>query len=384
MKIVFLSHLDMNLYLFRLPIMQELVKRGHEVIALCPEGEYFARFAAHGISAQSYEISRKSLNPFREVATIYRIARCLRSLRPDIVQTFTIKPNVYGAFAAKIAGIPCTICSVTGLGSFYIQRGLKTTLLRILIETLNKIAFHLAKAVVFQNKDDMQLYYDLGLVSKTKAVLIKGSGIDPKVFAPDSVGADVARRYKDELGIAQDDVVVLMIARAIAHKGVVEYYQAAEKLHASLPHVRFLFVGDVDNGNIAPLSAEFLRSVPAVRWLGKREDIRELLACADIFVLPSYREGIPRTLLEAGSMALPIVTTDAVGCREVVDDGCNGFLVPVGDSELLTQKIAELASDSALREAFGRASRKKILTEFSTASIVAQHLALYERQLRLC
>lgn len=384
MKIVFLSHLDMNLYLFRLPIMQELVKRGHEVVALCPEGDYFARFAAHGIVAQSYAISRKSLNPFREIATIYRIARHLREIRPDIVQTFTIKPNVYGAFAAKIAGIPCTICTVTGLGSFYIQRGFKTFALRMLIELLNKLAFHFAKAVVFQNRDDLQLYYDKGLISKSKAVLIKGSGIDPTLFARDSVSADDVRRYKDELGIASDDVVVLMIARAIAHKGVVEYYQAAKKLQASLPHVRFLFVGDVDNGNIAPLSAEFLRSTPAVRWLGKREDIRELLACADIFVLPSYREGIPRTLLEAGSMALPIVTTDAVGCREVVDDGRNGFLVPVGDSELLAQKIVELASDSALRESFGRASRKKILAEFSVNAIVAQHLALYERQLRLC
>lgn len=383
MKIVFLSHLDMNLYLFRLPIMQELVKRGHEVVALCPEGDYFARFAAHGINAQSYAISRKSLNPFREIATIYRIARCLRVLRPDIMQTFTMKPNVYGAIAAKIAGVPCTICSVTGLGSFYIQQGFKTFTLRMLIESLNKIAFHFAKAIVFQNKDDLQLYYDKGLVSKSKAVLIKGSGIDPTLFARDSVSADDVRRYKDELGIASDDVVVLMIARAIAHKGVVEYYQAAKKLQASLPHVRFLFVGDVDNGNIAPLSHEFLRSNSAVHWLGRREDIFELLACADIFVLPSYREGIPRTLLEAGSMALPIVTTDAVGCREVVDDGHNGFLVPVGDSELLAQKIAELASDSTLREAFGHASRKKILAEFSVNAIVAQHLALYERQLRL-
>lgn len=383
MKIVFLSHLDMNLYLFRLPIMQELVKQGHEVVALCPEGDYFARFAAHGINAQSYDIVRKSLNPFREIATIYRIARCLRVLRPDIMQTFTMKPNVYGAIAAKIAGVPCTICSVTGLGSFYIQQGFKTFALRMLIESLNKIAFHFAKAVVFQNKDDLQLYYGKGLVSKSKAVLIKGSGIDPTLFARDSVSIDDVRCYKDELGIASDDVVVLMIARAIAHKGVVEYYQAAKKLQASLPHVRFLFVGDVDNGNIAPLSHEFLRSNSAVHWLGKREDIFELLACADIFVLPSYREGIPRTLLEAGSMALPIVTTDTVGCREVVDDGHNGFLVPVGDSELLAQKIAALASDSTLREAFGHASRKKILAEFSVNAIVAQHLALYERQLRL-
>ncbi len=384
MKIVFLSHLDMNLYLFRLPIMQELVKRGHEVIALCPEGEYFARFAAHGIVAQSYAISRKSLNPFREIATIYRIARCLRVLHPDIVQTFTIKPNVYGAIAAKIVGVPCTICTVTGLGSFYIQQGFKTFVLRMLIESLNKLAFLFAKAVVFQNKDDLQLYYNKGLVSKSKAVLIKGSGINPKIFARDLIRADDVQRYKDALGIMQGEIVVLMVARAIAHKGVVEYYQAAKKLQASLPHVRFLFVGDVDNGNIAPLSAEFLRSNSAVHWLGKREDIFELLACADIFVLPSYREGIPRTLLEAGSMALPIVTTDAVGCREVVDDGCNGFLVPVGDSELLAQKIAELASDSALREAFGHASRKKILAEFSVDAIVAQHLALYERQLRFC
>lgn len=379
MKIVFLSHVDMNLYLFRLPIMQALVHKGHNVIALCPRGEYFDKFKMHGIEAIHYDIQRSSLNPLKEIMTIRHIAQKLKDIKPDIIQTFTLKPNIYGAFAAKLARIPCIISSVTGLGSFYIQSGMKITILRCVIENLNKIAFYYAKAVVFQNNDDMQLYINKNIIKSSKAILIKGSGIDTQKFERKQIPNTTIAQYKEQLGIRNEDIVVLMIARAIVHKGVYEYYKAAEHICHQHDNIRFLFVGDVDEGNIAPIPKEFLHSNMHVQWLGKRDDVRELLALADIFVLPSYREGIPRTLLEAGSMELPIVTTHAIGCKDVVSDGVNGFLVPVKDERKLAECITTLAHDTPLRKQQGMQSRKKIIEEFSVESIVSQHLELYKK-----
>ncbi|RAX56711.1 galactosyltransferase [Helicobacter monodelphidis] len=378
MKIVFLSHLDMNLYLFRMPIMQSLVQRGHQVVALVPRGDYFDQFKEYGIEAVEYEIDRGSLNPLKELKTIRRIAQKFKELQPHIIHTFTIKPNIYGSIAAKMAGIPFVINSVTGLGSFYIEESTKAKTLRFVIETLNRIAFKIAKKVIFQNQDDLNLYLQKGILKESKAALIKGSGVDTHFFSQEQVSIQTREEYIKTLNLQANSIVILMVARAIVHKGIKEYYLAAKKLKEKNPHWVFLFVGDVDKGNISAIQQEFLESERQVQWLGKRKDIRELIAICDIFVLPSYREGIPRTLLEAGSMSKPIITTNAVGCKEVVDDKKNGFLVPVGNDEALAEKISILAEDSALRQKFSLASRQKIQEEFSQESIVKLHLEIYQ------
>lgn len=381
MKVLFLSHTDSNLYLFRLPIMLALKAQGNEVIALTPKGADFDKFAPLGIEAIEYSINRGSLNPLSALKTIQEITRILRQTKPDIVHTFMLKPNIYGAFAAYCAGRKCVINSLTGLGSFYIDKSLKSRILRFVIESLNRIAFKIAKKVLFQNRDDLELYVQKGILTQEKAILIKGSGIDTQVFAPANQESYHTMRQKlsEELNlpITKDSTLTLMIARAIAHKGVREYYKAAEILKMQNPDSLFLYVGGVDLGNISSMREEFLRNSSAVVYLGQRNDIRELIGACDLFVLPSYREGIPRTLLEAGSMAKPLITTNAVGCREVVENGKNGFLVSIGDANALAQRIAQLSKNKDLQARFGQASREKVCAEFSTETIVQSYLSLY-------
>lgn len=381
MKILFLSHTDSNLYLFRLPIMLALKAQGNEVIALIPKGADFDKFAPLGIEAIEYSINRGSLNPLSALKTIREITRILRQTKPDIVHTFMLKPNIYGAFAAYFAGRECVINSLTGLGSFYIDESPKSRILRFIIESLNRIAFKIAKKVLFQNRDDLELYVQKGILKREKAILIKGSGIDTQAFAPANQESYHAMRQKLSkewnLPLTKDSILILMIARAITHKGVKEYYKAAEILKMQNPNSLFLYVGGVDLGNISAMREEFLKSSAAVVYLGQRNDIREIIGACDLFVLPSYREGIPRTLLEAGSMAKPLITTDAVGCREVVENGKNGFLVPIGDANALAQRIAQLSEDRDLQTCFGQASREKVCAEFSTETIVQSYLSLY-------
>jgi len=360
-KIGFLSHLDLNLYLFRASIIKELVDKGHKVYAICPSGDKNDALEGLGCEVVNYEISRKGLNPFAEVLTIKKIYEVLKPLDLDILQNFTAKPNIYGSLAGKKAKIPLVCNAVTGLGSFYIDDSFKSRVVKTIINTLYKYANNKANRCIFQNSDDMKYFVENGFVDRKKVVLIKSSGIDTKVFVSQKV-------HKNK------KLNILMIARAIWHKGIKEYYEAAFLLKNL--DVTFTFIGDTDEHNPSCASKEFLQNAD-VRWLGYRDDIKEQIEECDIFVLPSYREGVPRTLLEAASMGKPIVTTDAVGCREVVDDGINGFLVPIKDSKALTDKIKILVEDKNMRSEFGEASRKKAVEEFDVKVVVEQYLRLY-------
>ncbi len=365
-KIAFLSHLDLNLYLFRLPVMIELVKKGYAVYAICPKGEKFDEFERYGIKALPYKIERKSLNPFKEIKTIRNIYKVIKPLKLDVLQNFTAKPNIYGSVAGHLAKVPMIVNAVTGLGSFYISNTKKANTVKKIMEILYKESNKKADFCIFQNSDDMKYFIDKKLVKKEKAVLIKSSGIDTEKFQ----SSTKKNQYHN--------IVVLMIARAIWHKGIREYYEAANKLKDE--NIEFVLIGDTDEGNLSCANKEFLDS-GNVTWMGHRDDIKEQIEKCDIFVLPSYREGVPRTLLEASSLSKPIVTTDTVGCREVVDDGINGFLVPVKDSKDLAQKINRLAHDEDLREVMGKNSRMKAIEEFDINIIVKKYMEVYEKSI---
>lgn len=374
MKFVFLSHLDVNLYLFRLPIMQALVDKRHEVVALCPYGDVSQHFAEHGVSVVHYSIKRSGLNPFREAAVIWRLDRIMRNLRPDVLHTFTAKPNIYGTLAGRMARVPVIHNLVEGLGSFYVEDSLRNRCVRTCMEGLYAITCRLSDSTVFVNRDDADHFLAHRLVPQHKMRIIRSVGIDTQIFKPGMHDVSAVRR---ELGLVSSSRVVLMVARAIWHKGLAEYIDAARRLRTQYPDAVFLLAGDVDQGNPSSATREFLLNQPHVRWLGPRTDIAELTALCDVYVLPSYREGVPRTLLEAASMAKPIVTTEAVGCREVVEDGINGILVPVRDSQALARGIATLLDDKALRERMGQAGREKAVREFDVRHVVQQYLELY-------
>lgn len=359
----FLSHLDLNLYLFRAPIIKELVNKGHKVYAICPSGDKNDALKSLGCDVVNYEISRKGLNPFAEVLTIKKIYEVIKPLDLDILQNFTAKPNIYGSIAGKKANIPLVCNAVTGLGSFYIDGSFKSKVVKTIMNTLYKYANSKADRCIFQNSDDMNYFVQSGFVDAKKAVLIKSSGIDTEAFVSQEV-------HKNE------KINVLMIARAIWHKGIKEYYEAGSLLKDL--NVTFTLVGDTDEHNPSCANKDFLEN-GNVKWLGHRDDIKEQIDKCDIFVLPSfYGEGVPRTLLEAASMGKPIVTTDNVGCREVVDDGINGFLVPVKDSKALAQKIKIFVENETMRNEFGKASRKKAVEEFDVKVVVEQYLRLYD------
>ena len=365
MKIAFLSHLDLNLYLFRLPIMIALVKKGHVVYAICPRGEKFDEFEQYGVKALDYKILRKSLNPFKEIKTIRNIYRVIKPLELDILQNFTAKPNIYGSIAGHLADVPMIVNAVTGLGSFYVSKTKKANAVRMVMEKLYKMSNKKADFCVFQNSDDMKYFIDADLVDANKAILIKSSGIDTKIFAP-----------KNDKRAQNSPLVVLMIARAIWHKGIAEYYESAKILKDE--NVKFVLIGDTDEGNVSCADEKFLNN-GNVTWLGHRDDIKEQIEACDVFALPSYREGVPRTLLEASALAKPIVTTDAVGCREVVDDKVNGFLVPVGDASALALKIKELIDDADLRDTMGKNGRIKAVNEFDVDIVVKKYLEIYDK-----
>lgn len=364
-KIAFLSHLDLNLFLFRLPIMQALVQKGYTVYAICPRGEKFDEFEKHGIKALEYKIKRQSLNPFKEISTIRNIYKVIKPLNLDILQNFTAKPNIYGSIAGHLAKVPLIVNAVTGLGSFYIEQSKKAKAVKKVMNMLYKEANKKAHYCIFQNSDDMQYFIDKKLVRKEKAILIKSSGIDTQTFSP--ANSSIINH--------QSSITILMIARAIWHKGIKEYYEAANSFEDE--NVEFVLIGDTDEGNISCASKKFLNS-SIVKWLGHRDDVKQQIEKCDVFVLPSYREGVPRTLLEAASMGKPIVTTDTVGCREVVDDGVNGFLVPVKDSKTLAQRIRLLVDNKQLREQMGKVSRYKAENEFDINIVVKQYLKVYD------
>ncbi len=358
MKIGFLSHFDGNLYQFRLPIMKELVKRGHKVYAITPKGDKFDKFREFGIESVEYQIKRSSLNPFNEIKTIKELKEKVNALNLDILHSFTHKPNIYGSFVNSKNFVQ----TITGLGSFFIYNDLKSKIIKNVILTGYKFSSKKAKKVIFQNSDDLEMFIDLGIIPKNKAILVKSSGID-------------TNEWKLEEKPQNKKPIVLMIARVIKDKGVKEYINAAEILKNK---TEFWYAGYIDKGN----KNAFLPEWKNVKFLGLRDDIKELISKSDIVVLPSYREGVPRTLLEATSMSKAIVTTNAPGCKEVVEDGVNGFLVPIKDYKSLAEKIEVLIDNKELREKFGKNSRIKAVNEFDIKVVVDKYLKVYEEILK--
>ena len=364
MEIAFLSHLDLNLYRFRLPVMKELLRRGHRVYAVCPKGDYSERFAEEGIETVDYPLVRGSLNPFRELYTLYILRKILKNLDPDIVHAFTHKPNIYGALSAPRYSVQ----TVTGLGSFFIDEGKKSLLVRKLIENLYRWTARKSDRVVFQNSDDMRYFLERGIVKEKQARLVRSSGIDTEHFRP----MEAPKALRRIAGIdGESKPVVLMIARVIRDKGVREYLEAARRLK---DRAHFLYIGESDPGNKGAFHPDW----GVVKPLGFRENVREWIALSDLVVLPSYREGVPRTLLEAAAMGKALVATDVPGCREVVHPDRNGLLVPAEDSAALAEAIGELLADETKRESFGEESRRIAVGEFDVRRVVEAYLSIYE------
>ena len=383
-KIIFVSNTDFSLYNFRLPLMKALVSAGARVWAVAPKGKYTEKIQREGIEFCDWRLTRGSLNPVLGLRAVFSLKRIIERIRPDLVHAFVLGgPILFAGLAKKMMkknfGF---VASVTGLGALFLEGGLRWKLMRIILKPAFRLAFSETNKVVFLNPDDLKKLVQQGLVIKEKVKIIYGEGVDISYFYPQAISPDKKLSFRRKWGIPEEAVVALMVARLIREKGVHEFIEVARRLKKE--KVFFVLVGEPDPGNpssLAQSEIERLNKERIVLLPGFQEDVRPWLAAADIYVLPSYREGLPMSVLEAMAMGLPVVTTDVPGCRETVEKGVNGFLVPPREVEALEKAIRTLVEDVELRRRMGEASRRKAEEEFSLEQVVRAYLELYNEVL---
>jgi glycosyltransferase involved in cell wall biosynthesis len=366
LKIVICINTAWNLVNFRAGLIKALVAAGHDVVALAPHDAYAGRLAALGCRFVPIPMANGGTNPLHDSLLLWRFWRLLRQERPDVYLGYTVKPNVYGSLAAHWLGIP-VINNIAGMGAVFIQDGWLVKLVR----SLYRMALGRSAKVFFQNPDDRAMFVDGGLVRAEVTELLPGSGIDLVMFAPVPYPVGGLPRA--------DGFRFLLIARMLRDKGVCEYVEAARQLRQRWPQAEFCLLGFLDVQNPAAIARSKMAAWVAegvVNYLGVSDDVRAQIATADCIVLPSYREGTPRTLLEAAAMARPIITTDAVGCREVVDDGVNGYLCQVRDAADLAAKMEQILSlPSEQRAEMGLRGRVKMEAKFDVQIVIDKYLA---------
>jgi glycosyltransferase involved in cell wall biosynthesis len=316
----------------------------------------------------------RGANPFKDLRLLLRLVRLVRTEKPDISHTFGSKLSVWGRIAARIGGSKYVTGTITGLGSLYTGDSVRKRFFRFIFESLQRVAARFSDMTVFQNSRDLELYRTKNIVGERKSTLIPGSGVDTHRFSP--ANRDRYRSVvRESLSLESETVVVLMVTRLIRTKGVNEFAIAARSAKSAGLNAVFILVGPVDSENIDQLTADELSDVERdVTYLGPRNDIPELMAAADLFVLPTlYREGIPRAVLEAASMGLPVVTTTAGSGGVAVVDGENGFIVDGTDQNAVNSKIFELIASGELRRDFGLKSRSTAVEKLDVSIISDQY-----------
>lgn len=367
-KVVIALNTAWNLLNFRSGLIRALIAADYEVVAVAPLDEYAERLSELGCRFEPLPMDNQGTHPVRDLLLLWRFFWMMRAERPDVYLGYTVKPNVYGSLAAHALGIP-VINNIAGLGAVFIRGGW----LNQLVKGLYRVALARSRKVYFQNDDDRQLFITSGLVPEGVTDLLPGSGIDLAKFSPEPLPARAPVRF-------------LLIARMLWDKGVGEFVEAARLLKSRGVNAEFCLLGFLDVQNPAAISRKQMNDWVAegvVRYLGVSDTVQEEIAQADCVVLPSYyREGTPRTLLEAAAMARPIVTTDAVGCREVVDHGINGYLCKLKDASDLAVKMEQIVSMShAQRSAMGMRGREKVEREFDERIVIDKYLSAIEEVL---
>jgi glycosyltransferase involved in cell wall biosynthesis len=358
-----------NIVNFRRGLIAGLQREGFRVVALAPPDEYSGRLADLKVIYVPIEMDKQGISPLRDLQLLFRYRKALKEIGPDIYLGYTAKPNIYGSLAARSLGIP-VINNVAGLGTAFIKQGLLTRI----VSGLYRRAFKRSATVFFQNRDDMEMFVGAKLVRAAQARLLPGSGIDLERFRPDPNNGSNDGQFR-----------FLLIARLLWDKGVREFVEAARLVRAQAPNARFHILGflDVANRTAVPRSdVEAWVAEGLIDYLGATDDVRPAIAAADAVVLPSYREGLPRVLLEGGAMGKPLIATDVPGCRHVVQDGVNGFLCDARDACSLADAMLKLLSlPPAQREAMGAAARAKVEREFGEEIMVERYLTAIDEAL---
>lgn len=347
---------------------------GLEIHVAAPSGRAAAGFANDSFAVHSIPMTRKGTSIWKEPATVLALLRLYRSLRPSLVHHLRLKPVLYGSLAANLAGVPAVVNTLTGLGFIFTNQSAKTVPVRRWVEIGCRRAFHHPNLrVIFQNPDDRAVFIRKGIVTGEQAAIIKGSGVDLSLFRPSP----------EPEGLP----VVILASRMLWDKGVAQFVEAARILKSQGVQARFALAGSPDPDNPAAIPYEQLevwQESGEIEWWGLQapENMPAVLAKTHIVCLPSYREGIPRVLIEAAASGRPIVTTDAPGCRELVRPGVNGIIVPSRDTPSLASALRFLIEHPETRVAMGSNNRQVAVQEFSQELVIAQFMAIYRDLLR--
>ena len=365
-KVILFANTDWYLYHYRLPLAQAMQALGWEVTLLSPPGNYAVHLQEAGFRWLPFPFSRRGKNPLADLNLLRRLIKIYRAEQPDAVHHFTIKPVLYGSLAARWLKIPTIVNAIPGLGHVFIAKSIPG---RVLRRTVRQF-YHFALAntqVIFQNPDDQALFVRYSLVKDGQHHLIRGSGVDIEQLSP--------------LPEPEGDPVVALPARLLWPKGVGEFVAAAQRLKSEGSAARFALIGRSDPGNPQAVPEEQLRAWAeegAVEWWGWTDHIFSIYDRSHIICLPTYYgEGVPRSLIEAAACGRPIVATDQPGCREIVQDGENGLLVPVQDTQALADALRTLINDPQLRQRMGRRGRDLVVEKFSVDQVIRETLSVY-------
>jgi glycosyltransferase involved in cell wall biosynthesis len=345
---------------FRREFITSLVQAGLRVTLLCPPDAASDKLLDLGATIVPIPLQQHGTHPRSELRAFGALLRHMRQLRPDLVINFTLKPSIYGSLAARAAGAR-TICSVfTGLGYYFTEQSVQRSASARIIRGLLRLALPFNRRVVFQNADDRDLLVHYGLVRPERTAIVPGSGVNLERFQSQPVPRGAP--------------TFLLVGRMLVEKGVREFVQAAHSVRQRHPQARFWLLGGIDGSSSAIPRAELEAWVKQgiVEWPGEVDDVRGHIAAASVVVLPSYREGLPRSVLEAMAVGRAVVATDVPGCRETVVAGRNGYLVPVRDSAALAVAMEKLIADPALVECMGRESLALVRERFEVHAIAAQ------------
>jgi glycosyltransferase involved in cell wall biosynthesis len=368
MRIAFITNVDWFFISHRLPLAERAINEGHEVWVITKDTGRLQELANMGIHVIDFPFERSGTNPLHELSCILGLRRIYKKVRPDVVHNITLKASLLSSVAAKLTGFKNVVNAISGFGYTFTSEQ-PSTLQRIVTLFL-KLAFRSKHfAYIFQNPDDAGMFKNMNLVNDNQVYLIKGSGCDLNVYS-----------YTEPL-IEAHPIVFLLPARMLRDKGVIEYIEAAKILQKEIQgKAKFLLAGMCDDNNKAGIKESELLPLlidDYIVWLGHQKDMLSVYKSSDVVVLPSYREGLPKSLIEACAIGRPIISTDVPGCRECVEDGVNGFLVPARTSTQLADAIKRMVYDENLRISMGKASRKLAESEFSIESVVEKHFKIY-------
>ena len=357
-SIAIVANTTWNIYNFRLNVLDKLLFENFRIYVIAPVDEYihYKESYPNVVHIPLKTLDRDSINPVKDILLTLELIRKYKRIRPDIVLHYTVKPNIYGAVAAKLLGIP-SVAVVTGLGYAFIHQGLIKNITVGLYRLFSR--FH--KKVIFENIDDRLLFSKLKIIKNGQGISVKGCGVNTEQF------------YPDKNGKTGHKLIFSFIGRLLYDKGVKEFVEAAHMVRSRHDHVEFWIIGEIDKGNPAAIKEEDLISWvkdKSILYLGSTQNVQKYIAASDCIVLPSYREGMPRIILESMAMAKPVITTKSAGCRETVHEGENGYLIEVADSKSLEYAVNKFIDlNPGQREAMGIKGREMAEEHFNSKKI---------------